>query len=595
MSTGEYAYGNLVDNPLWNKFTLYELTGKMRQRDQLEFTNILNLIGEHGTESLSDDQLNLINGRFVNDQSEIPSDAIVLFFKNEDVYNYNKERIAKLEGELIENKAADVAVGKFSSNTRAQNFAKQCQKIKDLDETGGLQYRIYLKNECRYIITLNQDVSDGIVNGAVGVLKKIVLHKNPSSEKPLVKRVWLLFENIDVGKKTRINNIDLCVCDDVDAKFNWTPINCIRQRIKTNNMGGGYSIDRIQLPIVEAESFTIHKSQGKTYQKCAVYISAALTKSLLYVALSRVTSLEGLFLFGARKTILSEKKSKLSLNERKKLVEKNLKTCVINSEMKRMRNNCQMINYFPFIRSSVDSQMNSFKLMFHNVGGSFVKNKIYIQNDRGFMNADVILLINTNTTDLDNASQLALKGFDLTNNIVNNEINDISGQMCFINNNLKKKLHFVVDNRKGKEAKYTKTQLEMSLYKYDFTCSVTKSFYICILYKHIGMDNTQFYDQFKKFLLTHLSSSHDSTILNRRLIILGTFNMDFNNMPKSLQTILTDLHLKPKMLQTPTHKCGSQYDWCFTNFDDLFVKNFQITTYESFFSNYSPLWLNLTD
>ena len=74
MSSGENAYGNLVDNPLWSKFNLYELTGKMRQKNQPLFTKALNIIGEFGASALKDSLLNFINSRFVKDESEIPSD-----------------------------------------------------------------------------------------------------------------------------------------------------------------------------------------------------------------------------------------------------------------------------------------------------------------------------------------------------------------------------------------------------------------------------------------------------------------------------------------------------------------------------------------
>jgi exonuclease III/nucleoside-triphosphatase THEP1 len=597
MSSGKNVYGNLVDNPLWSKFTLYELTGKMRQKNQPEFTKVLNLIGEFGVESLSDTQLNFLNSRFVNERSEIPSDAIVLFFENQDAFNYNKERINKLPGELIENNAVDIAVGKKSTTLRAQNFAKQCKNIKKIEDTGGLQYNLYLKKDCRYFITINQDVSDGIVNGAVGILKKIVLHKNAAKDKTKVKRVWLQFESKDIGKKCRQNNIDLCASDDVDASLHWTPINCMRQRVKTNNIGGGYAIERIQLPIEEAEAFTIHKSQGKTYEKVAVNVSLSLTKSLLYVALSRVTSLEGLYLFGPRKSIMSEKKSQLSHEKRRRLVEKNLKKCTITNEMERMRHNCKMVNNFPFL-GETDFDKKSFSIMFHNCG-SFIENKKYMQNDMGFMKADVLLLQNTNNSIKEDLNHMILKGFDSITNTRKNEATNTNGQMCLIKKELKKKFSFIADNLnvKAKDSENSaKVQLEMSLYKYDYLCSVTKSFYICSLYKHINMDNKQFYDEFRKFLLAHLSSSRDLTKINKRIIIFGNFNMDFNKMPKSMEKLYNDLQLMPQFINTPTHKSGAQFDWCFTNANDLFHQhNINVVAYESFFSDYSPIWISINE
>lgn len=71
---------------------------------------------------------------------------------------------------------------------------------------------------------------------------------------------------------------------------------CVRtfQPDKSDNI----VIDRKQFPIFCAEAITIHKSQGGTYTIAAINPRPRLPRSALYVACSRATSANGLFIVG---------------------------------------------------------------------------------------------------------------------------------------------------------------------------------------------------------------------------------------------------------------------------------------------------------
>uniref|UniRef100_A0A8D9ECB4 ATP-dependent DNA helicase pfh1 n=2 Tax=Cacopsylla melanoneura TaxID=428564 RepID=A0A8D9ECB4_9HEMI len=61
-----------------------------------------------------------------------------------------------------------------------------------------------------------------------------------------------------------------------------------------------FQVVREQFPVTCAEAITIHKSQGQTYDQVAIDFNTCkgLTRPMLYVALSRVTKLSGLFIIG---------------------------------------------------------------------------------------------------------------------------------------------------------------------------------------------------------------------------------------------------------------------------------------------------------
>ena len=181
-------YKNLVESSVWESFEFFELTEIMRQKNDVFFAEALNKLGEDGVIGLSEEQINLFDSRIVRDLNDIPHDAVLLFHSNKEVAKYNMEKIINAKGDLVINEAIDYAVGQDKDLKCAINCANNCKNIDKLDETCGLPYKLMLKVNCKYMITTNQKVSDGIVNGAVGVLKKIILSQNQTDNKPHVKR-----------------------------------------------------------------------------------------------------------------------------------------------------------------------------------------------------------------------------------------------------------------------------------------------------------------------------------------------------------------------------------------------------------------------
>lgn len=107
-------------------------------------------------------------------------------------------------------------------------------------------------------LTVNLDTSLGLVNGSVGLVTKF------SQE-----GVTVLFEN----------KIEILI-EHHEYSFD----------------DGIYLVKRYQIPLTLAWKATIHTSQGATFNFVELHLSQAFGAGMVYVALSRCRTIEGLFL-----------------------------------------------------------------------------------------------------------------------------------------------------------------------------------------------------------------------------------------------------------------------------------------------------------
>ena len=163
-------------------------------------------------------------------------------------------------------------------------------KTKKMLETGGLPHKLVFKVGIKYMLTINVDVEDGLVNRTCGTLTQITFDKDE-----VIKVVWIEFSNERIGQKLRSKYVNFVKTNDV-----CTHLVPIEKRSNPVNFKGNYEIWRKQFPLVPAEALTIHKSQGQTYSEICVDLrkTQRMTRCLLYVALSRVRKLSDLYIIG---------------------------------------------------------------------------------------------------------------------------------------------------------------------------------------------------------------------------------------------------------------------------------------------------------
>ncbi|XP_065356189.1 uncharacterized protein LOC135950582 [Calliphora vicina] len=275
-------YGVIAGESLWSIFKFFELTEIMRQRDDCSFAHALNslAIGE-----MDETHINLIKSRIVQNTTILPSEAIHLFWSNAEAEHYNLLRLQQICTNEYSSKSFDFIKSDTLPIEQRNRILNMVSKMKT-SETQGLCGELKLKSTAKYMMTVNINTSDGLVNGAAGVLMDVEINiqtGNPTT-------IWVLFSEENVGVEARRQKPHV-------TELTWTPVEkCVRTfQFKSND---NITIERTQFPLVIAEGITIHKSQGATYSKVVVHTHNRMNRSALYVACSRATCASGLHIIG---------------------------------------------------------------------------------------------------------------------------------------------------------------------------------------------------------------------------------------------------------------------------------------------------------
>ncbi|XP_058839321.1 uncharacterized protein LOC131694833 [Topomyia yanbarensis] len=271
---------------LWQSLDFFPLVTVMRQTD-IKFSDILTKIG-NGLR-LTAEETELIEGRFRTAEwcKQNAPRAIRLYHRNVDVEQYNNEALNAHDAQDC------IADDVFAGYKNADQLASSRIKLYKLSvvETGGMPYLLRLSVGMPYMITTNVDVEDGVVNGAIGELK-YVEHVEDDSGRHIAK-LWMKFESEAVGAALRIKSRPAVYSRPGILQSDWTPISKRSANIK---LSGTIKCKRIQFPVVSACALTVHKSQGGTFSEIVYDYDKSQDQQLVYVGLSRVSSLQGLYL-----------------------------------------------------------------------------------------------------------------------------------------------------------------------------------------------------------------------------------------------------------------------------------------------------------
>ncbi|MFN7039262.1 MAG: DEAD/DEAH box helicase [Alphaproteobacteria bacterium] len=200
--------------------------------------------------TLNEEDINILKTRVqLKRNSDIKPTIIVTH--NKQVENINQQELNKLNtSEVVYNI-------KGEGNENKLNFLKKnCLAAE----------KLVLKEGAQVMMLKNTYQKEGIINGSIGVIKgftekRLPLVKFASGQvKEIAAEEWIIEE---------FNNEKLAM--EVKAKIT-------------------------QIPLMLAWAITVHKSQGMTLDEIECDLQAAFEEGQVYVAISRVKSLEGLYL-----------------------------------------------------------------------------------------------------------------------------------------------------------------------------------------------------------------------------------------------------------------------------------------------------------
>lgn len=252
------------ESQVWSQLGLSEnviVLKQVQRQENVEFVTLLNKIrvGDIGSTDI-----NYLNEKcLISKSNPLPNDGILptrLYVLNKDVDAENEMRLSEINSKEVICRAMDKWRESMPIGTTATTKKKMKESL-DME----LPPELKLKVGAQVMLTRNKDLESNLVNGSRGIIENFVF--DGEFHVPMVR-----FDNGLVIKVSPVESV------------------------RYNPDGGEGCLVRMQIPLKLAWAITIHKSQGSTLSRASLDISSAFEYGQCYVALSRVRSLEGLWL-----------------------------------------------------------------------------------------------------------------------------------------------------------------------------------------------------------------------------------------------------------------------------------------------------------
>ncbi|XP_078357307.1 uncharacterized protein LOC144642199, partial [Oculina patagonica] len=534
----ESNYAPLAAN-LWQKhFQMFELHEIMRQRESHQFAEILNRLRE-GIHTEND--LNILRARIIEDPNmNYPRHAPHLFIQNDSVDEFNRSVYNSAAGKKYIVKAVDSVIGTQSEELKARLLRQVPDNPR---KTMQLATHLAIAENERIEVCQNIRLDDGLTNGSAGLVRFISLL---SSERP-DGIVWVEFDHAKVGEKTRNENRHL-YSDNIQQK--WTPVKpvCVTFFVGRSKAA---QIVRKQFPLRPSAGKTIHRSQGDTETEVVVDLtSRRAIPHIHYVALSRVTTIDGLHI--------------KNLNEKKITVSNKVK-----NEMQRLRT----VAYLQTSVFSLQDIGDDFvKIVFLNAR-SLHKHISDVKNDFNIKVADVNIIVETRLWVFDQNDEYNINDFSLFRNDASFD-RQLHTQRPFYGT--------AVYTRAQCNDGYPKCQnmhgVEITIIKVKCLPDVL----IAGIYRSPKVST--------RHLLQALRELHSIMSTEHFHIILGDFNIDFNNVVQnsSIHNQMIETYGYKQLISGFTTDNRTTIDHIYTNLNESRV---QTGVLETYFSDHKAVWI----
>lgn len=256
------------ETDLWQDLNLKNviLTKNYRQNEE----KFIKALSDMRVNRLTQEDIELLSTRNISsDTSE--SNILHIFSTNEEANNYNSLKFGSINKPVRQFLSKDgVYRGK---DLVYEDFTEREAMILEIfNKSCRADNQISLKTGCKVMLLVNLDFDKGLINGSCGTVESF----NENS-------INITFDN-GVNANIPLHEFEYYYNDAVLAV-------------------------RLQYPLKLAYGITIHKSQGMTLDKLVVDCRRIFERGQVYVAMSRVKSLEGLYLksFEPDKVLTDEK------------------------------------------------------------------------------------------------------------------------------------------------------------------------------------------------------------------------------------------------------------------------------------------------
>ena len=268
---------------MWREFLFTELTEVMRQRGDSLFIQLLNQI-RIGEPTPEDEDV--FQSRSISKNNRVyPINELHMFAENAPAQLHNDEMLTKINSTLYSILAIDdLPPDKIPARVIDQVLSRS------QSETGGLSQKLDIKVDARVMLTSNISIGDRLTNGQIGTIVHVLMDNHGN-----VFKIYVKFDDEKAGETMKKST---CYA----MQHNCVPIEKIEVKIRVYQHSEFPVIKRTQFPLKLSWACTIHKVQGLTLPKAVLSFSLIKQRSFnpgqMYVVLSRVASLDGLFLTG---------------------------------------------------------------------------------------------------------------------------------------------------------------------------------------------------------------------------------------------------------------------------------------------------------
>ena len=519
------AWQNLVH--LWNLFKIAELLEVMRQRGD---TDLIDLLNKVRTSSLEEVDEKLLKSHFIKlNDDNYPHDALHIFAENKPCQEHNRNMLNSNQNSLRSISAIDDLPKKVSKDVIEKALNR------NQSETGGLAKILEIKINARVMLTVNIDIADRLINGQIGTVMHISSDVNGQ-----ILKIYIKFDDVHAGlKKTNT--------DPFARQRKWVPIEKAESSIIIRiNKDSSPVIKRTQFPLMLAWACTVHKVQGLSLDRAVISFQLLKQRSFnngqMYVALSRVTSLNGLFLTGEYKSSAIKADTRAS------------------QEYERMRRECEIE---PLYNADSISEATLTVTLLNT--RSLHRHAVDISHDQVLLNTDVLCLTET----------------QLLPNQDTNSISEILNAFSCLHNNCADKFQSTSFCYKS----------NVDVVNYHHSTGISVIDFKKSLFSPDPIRLVIVYRKNNTCLSTFYNTLADIVQLDNIHVILGDFNI--NAQDPAQDNLLQIFQNYQQIVQEPTHLGGATLDHIYLRKN--FVKDFNLTYFVKcvYFSDHDAIQFKL--